>query len=250
MSRFLNKSVFELNEIEWWSNWCTLEWLNDSVYLFHSNVFKEELFNRVGYLQGANLLPNFLELAEQKIEKEGARPSVFVFKEDKERIKLKDYKLTDELIVMTLRQKINGFSQVTIEQTTQDKIDEWCKVYLKAFYGELSLYKHVYTILNKLLENPHVQLLHATLGNFVVGVSALYESKECVGVYCVGTLPEFRRKGVATSILKHASEHAENLGKPLVLQTFLADGVQKFYEERGFVKVYSKLVYTKNPRFA
>jgi len=40
-------------------------------------VFKEELFNRVGYLQGANLLPNFLELAEQKIEKEGACPSVF-----------------------------------------------------------------------------------------------------------------------------------------------------------------------------
>ena len=74
---------------------------------------------------------------------------------------------------------------------------------------------------------------------------AMFRTRGIVGAYCVGTVPEFRKKGVATALLARARQIATEEGRSLILQTLNSDGVLQFYLRRGFEVIYSKKVLTR-----
>jgi GNAT superfamily N-acetyltransferase len=78
----------------------------------------------------------------------------------------------------------------------------------------------------------------------VVGVAALYRSEKALGLYCLGTMPEYRGRGIGRQLVQFAAERARMLGVDLTLQTFRGDGLVGFYENMGFSIRYVKKVYT------
>ncbi len=99
----------------------------------------------------------------------------------------------------------------------------WTLAYLRSFYGDEKLAKAVLPKVNSLMESKGVTLLEARLGSETVGVSALFRTQGIAGVYCVGTVPKFRRRGIATALLARAREIADSEGRALVLQTLTSD---------------------------
>ena len=74
---------------------------------------------------------------------------------------------------------------------------------------------------------------------------ALYEKNSILGLYCLGTLPEKRKKGLAKLLINYALNKvkAKNLDF-LMLETYKRDDLLGFYSKLGFEKVYEKKIYT------
>lgn len=74
---------------------------------------------------------------------------------------------------------------------------------------------------------------------------ALYEKNSILGLYCLGTLPEKRKKGIAKLLINHALNKVKvkNLDF-LILETYQRDNLLGFYSKLGFEKLYEKKIYT------
>ena len=95
-------------------------------------------------------------------------------------------------------------------------------------------------VARRLVRNRSATLLEARLDGTVAGVLAVFRTRRLAGIYCVGTVPKFRRRGVAGALLDRAAEIAASEGRRLILQTLKSDGVEDFYSKRGFVDLYRK----------
>lgn len=74
---------------------------------------------------------------------------------------------------------------------------------------------------------------------------ALIKKSSILGLYCLGTLPEKRKQGIASSLIDFALEKVtqEKLDF-LMLETYGKDDLLKFYEKLGFENLYQKTIYT------
>ncbi len=74
---------------------------------------------------------------------------------------------------------------------------------------------------------------------------ALIEKSSILGLYCLGTLPEKRKQGLASSLIDFAlwKVKQEKLDF-LMLETYGKDHLLKFYKKLGFENLYYKTIYT------
>jgi N-acetylglutamate synthase-like GNAT family acetyltransferase len=87
-------------------------------------------------------------------------------------------------------------------------------------------------------------LIHVSTHPQVGGCAALYASHGVMGVYCLGTISDFRGLGLAKTMVGSSLEIARQQGiNPLFLQTFTNDGLRRFYKKLGFHNVYKKKIY-------
>lgn len=74
---------------------------------------------------------------------------------------------------------------------------------------------------------------------------ALYEKNSLLGLYCLGTIPKMRKKGLAESLINFAqSEINQRKLKFLMLETYGRDNLLGFYSKLGFEEIYHKNIYT------
>ena len=83
------------------------------------------------------------------------------------------------------------------------------------------------------------------MGDETAGVLAIFRTEGLAGVYCVGTVPQHRRKGVAASLLSNAKAIAGAEGRHLFLQSLASDGTLRYYLQRGFRVLYSKQLLSR-----
>lgn len=121
---------------------------------------------------------------------------------------------------------------------------EWVSVYLGSFYGSDELGREVRDVLQS-LPPGETELLIAKLGGSSAGALACQRSPGLMGVYCVGTLPRFRRQGVAATLLQRAAGLARDEGRDLILQTLDSDSAVDFYRGQGFEESYAKRLMVK-----
>ncbi len=242
----------ELNELGWWSHWAELGWFSKSCYHLHSREFTEPLFNHAGFLSTRVSLDLLLGRVERRYGEGGTIPAFFLqdtheYASIRERILSRGYRVADQFLVMKLvRAPSNPTAGMTIKIVRGEDLDDWCKAYLSAFYGEHSLLKSVRASVKKALKEGRTKLVLAEVGDRPAGTLAIYRRDHYSGVYCVGTVPQFRGRGVATSMLRRARDIAESDGTTMLLQTFLSDSFENFYRDRGFKRIYSKSVLLKN----
>jgi len=117
--------------------------------------------------------------------------------------------------------------------------------YLRAFYGSEELTRTVKPIVASLLRDRAVTLLEQKVGGEVAGVLALFRTPGLMGVYCVGTVPEYRKRGVATSLLAKAGRMAASERRALILQSLASEGATQLYLDNGFEMMYEKLILEK-----
>jgi GNAT superfamily N-acetyltransferase len=124
--------------------------------------------------------------------------------------------------------------------------DSWTRAYLRSFYGDVELTDPVRPIVSSLLKSKQATFLESRAAGAMAGVLALFRTPGVVGVYCVGTVPEHRNQGVATSLLAEARRIADTEERTMILQSLKSDGTLKFYLDRGFEKLHTKLVLEKS----
>jgi GNAT superfamily N-acetyltransferase len=126
-------------------------------------------------------------------------------------------------------------------RTKGKDLQEWTRTYLQAFYGDQKMSDEVAKIMRKVIKDRKASVVLARIGKEAVGCAALYRTKgNIAGAYCIGTAPEFRRRGVAAAMVGYMRELAESEGRKLILQTIASDNVEGFYLKQGFKRAYVK----------
>jgi GNAT superfamily N-acetyltransferase len=74
------------------------------------------------------------------------------------------------------------------------------------------------------------------------GCAALFTKNNMTGVYCLGTVPAQRSRGVAKSILNFAKALSEKRGLVLFLQTLASENLLGLYKSAGFETSYTKAI--------
>ena len=256
---------YELNEVGWLAKWVDeTVWVSKNGYAIFSDAFKGEYFyNRGGFL-GVEKVP---EDAVEAIEKEFAKrrrqvPSIFVEDGrpwDRMRgcLTSRGYLVADRMLVMEgLRQAKSeprsapgvGVALVGSGARGRD-VQDWTRTYLQAFYGSQRLSNKVNRIMRKVVKDKKASVFLARVGEAAAGCAAMYRTAGGVaGAYCIGTVPPFRGKGVAATMLGHMRELAQSEGRRLVLQTMASDEVEGFYIKQGFVQIYAKSLFERRAR--
>lgn len=246
-------SELESNELEWWSHWACAERVQEG-YLLYSREFLEPLFNHAGLLQPPLDPKGFISHVEKRYRELGLQASFFIvggtqeYSPVEQNLAGKGYRVVDQMHVMRLKGSIRTKANVEVVVADRTMVDAWSEVYVASFGEDPKLLVAVKRIVASVVENPAVKLLIAKHEGTPSGVLALYTSGGVTGVYCVGTLREKRRKGVATTLLAHAAQHALKTHTELVLQTFESDGVVGFYTGLGFRRLHTKNVWVPSDK--
>ena len=233
----------ELNEVRWWSRWTRTRWRGDG-YLLYSGSLREPFFNRAGSL-GCRGVSGTAAWAERRLSHLGMSSAVLALESCAGARKLlsSGYRLVDTMTVLVSMWPIRGGGVGRGAAATSP--EGWTGAYLRAFYGSEGLAGVVNPIVSSLLKDRRVTLLESRTRRAIVGVLPVFRTAEVAGVYCVGTVPEHRRRGVATGLLAEAGRIAHAEGRPMVLQTLTSEGALQFYLDRGFEIMHSKLVLEK-----
>jgi GNAT superfamily N-acetyltransferase len=239
----------ELNELHWWANWAELKWFDRNAYILTSKEFPESFFNRAGVI-ACRSIPSSIRKAESRFRSLDLDPVITVYdacSSGTKRLIQEGYRTVDTMTVMISAgpSPQSSNSKVEVRTTSGASVDEWSLAYLYSFYGEAGLMPAVTKVVRRLQKVKRATLLEARLDGYVAGVLALFKTKGMAGVYCVGTVPKFRRRGVAGALLAHVKNIALSEGRSLVLQTLRSDGAEQFYSERGFSKAYRKNIMEK-----
>ena len=135
--------------------------------------------------------------------------------------------------------------EVVVEPARGSGLADWSKVYLLSFYGDLGLMAPVNEVVQALGHLRRETLLIGRLEGRPAGVVALFRTPGVLGVYCVGTLPEFRGRGVAETLLESARRIGVSEDRRMVIQTIRSDGYEAYYLRRGFKTLYLKALLSK-----
>ncbi|MDA4128599.1 MAG: GNAT family N-acetyltransferase [Thaumarchaeota archaeon] len=238
----------EYNEIGWWSNWAKLFRPTTGAIGLYSREFPEPLFNHVVFLKPPPLPGQALLEAIEKFRARRVPPSFFVqklqrFKKLRTSLSLLGFRPKDELVVLELRRpKFERGQGIICRQVGEGQLELWSRTYLRAFYGDEFLLPQVLSSVKRATKRGRSKFFLATHKGSPSGTLATYRKNGYIGVYCVGTVPEKRGKGVASTLLSTAHEYVLKRKDAMILQTFRSDDVERFYYERGFKRAYAKEV--------
>ena len=115
----------------------------------------------------------------------------------------------------------------------------WAEIFCKS-YDCLDWIDEVNTI----VRNSVLEVEYLVDSEYNASCVALYEKNSILGLYCLGTVPEQRKKGLAKSLINYALNKVKtkNLNF-LMLETYQMDDLLKFYSQMGFEKIYEKKIY-------
>lgn len=213
-----------------------------------SERFPEYFLNRGGFLECYAAGQKFRDI-ESKMTKHGLTPHFFVQDSCGETIKLmldSGYRVVDGMAIMSPgRVRLQKSGEVKVEVASGAGLEDWSKAYLRSFYGDFSLMPAVTEVVQSLKAVRRATLLIGRIEGKVAGVLALFRSSGLLGVYCVGTVPEFRRRGVAVTMLESSQSVGISENRQVILQTILSDGYEHYYAKRGFKRLYLKTLLKK-----
>jgi GNAT superfamily N-acetyltransferase len=237
----------ELSELKWWENWAELEWAGEGAYLLTSREMPEVFFNRGGLVSCRSPATSIGRL-EDRFRTRGVRPAIMVLESCSPAIRTLEhlgYWKADGMTVLAAKEGHAPRRDIEVQIGVARSGDEWSRAYLSAFYGDLGLIAPVGRTVKRLLRSDSATLFEARVGGEVAGVLALYRTNRLAGAYCIGTISEFRNRGIAGELLARAGEVAQSEGRTLVLQALESDGSDRFYLKRGFRELYRKALMQK-----
>lgn len=144
------------------------------------------------------------------------------------------------LKVSELAQSVRVREGVTFERVGRENVNDWARTNWLGFGGGDDVPGNYYAFSEALSECEEVSLYLAKSEGECACTFAVADDGVNVGVYYLATVPEFRRKGIASSMMKKVCELSG--GKDIVLQS-TPSGVE-FYRACGFSEDYRMPVYS------
>ena len=135
---------------------------------------------------------------------------------------------------------------IEIKVADKVRLSDWIDVFCRSF-DSMQIKNEVTTIISQ-----HYKKLTLLIANYNIdglrnpaGCCLLFEKNKTLGLYCLGTISQFRRKGVARELISNAAKMAKNKGyDSIILQTLTKERSEEFYKRLGFKTVYKKMLYT------
>jgi GNAT superfamily N-acetyltransferase len=137
-----------------------------------------------------------------------------------------------------------------IDVIDKNHLYNWIDVFCRSF-DSVHIKDEVTNIISKHYQKLTLLVAHHNLDQvkYFTGCCLLYEKKESIGLYCLGTIQHFRRKGVARELIASAVRIAKNNGHNLlIVQTLTKEGYEEFYKKLGFRTIYEKMLYSLEMR--
>ena len=244
----------EHNESTFCSLWTERIKVNNCTDLFINEKFSEDyFFNRVNNILCCHDVRSVLEESIRIFSERRLKCYVYIDDSDAmvEKILLENrFTLLDTM--QAFRSNINKI-QYENHKINVDKIDiallpVWIDVFCNSF-NALEWKSEVERIL-KMHFNELTLLVAYVKSNssqIPAGCALLFNLHELTGLYCLGTVPSFRRQGLARKIIKVSLDIARQQSTGfLILQAFTNEGFTDFYNRLGFQLVYKKKIYVLN----
>jgi ribosomal protein S18 acetylase RimI-like enzyme len=120
--------------------------------------------------------------------------------------KLSGYAVKGQLVVMNLslknnakkQQPVNYTSQKIIKLTSEESATIWATSCGLAFGYEID-----HNVIQKLLNDPKASVLSYIINDQIVATAISYKSGDTLGIHQLGTVPGFRKMGVAAALMEH-----------------------------------------------
>lgn len=240
----------ERNEEGWFSLWCEKLDLG-SALLFTNDDFDEPAFNHVTHiLAEEGEVEGLIRKVTEHYRSRRLTPFFYVspltrpptFAQSLESMGFMKY---DTMAIMKLEghepSKNRG---VQVREMNKGTLDAWADAFIRAFYSDPNLVTKVKRPVEKIFTDPHAKLYVAYVDNRPVGTVALYSLNKVGGAYCLGTLPEYRGRGIATALLQTVISESSMQGNEfLCLQVMKQDRVERFYTSKGFRVAFRRTIY-------
>jgi GNAT superfamily N-acetyltransferase len=141
---------------------------------------------------------------------------------------------------------MDSIDEIEIEEVNKQDLEEWIDIFCNSFdsldgKNEVTsiITKHYgkFTLLvgrNKLNQRTHP-----------AGCCLLFEKNNNIALYCLGTIQDYRKKGVARQLIGSAIQKAKkNDYDTLIVQTLIEEKYDEFYKKLGFRTIYEKELFT------
>jgi len=141
---------------------------------------------------------------------------------------------------------VSESDHIEIDVIDKNHLYNWIDVFCRSF-DSVHIKDEVTNIISKHYQKLTLLVAHHNLDQveYFVGCCLLYEKKESIGLYCLGTIQHFRRKGVARELIASAVRISKNKGHNLlIVQTLTKEGYEEFYKKLGFRTIYEKMLYS------
>jgi ribosomal protein S18 acetylase RimI-like enzyme len=240
MSRTGNKIIIsevEENDLGFTSLWAQTINLECGTFFFNTELPNDIFFDK---------LTNVTCVSEQMIDKALAlfykyKTTPFVYSlnypEFEEVLRKRHFTHYDTQHV--LRKSGTSLRPIKIYRIANDDSMLWSKTFCDAY----DCYEWIVPV-DKIVKNS-LSSIEYYVDESISSCMALYEKNSVMGLYCLGTIPNMRRKGLAESLINFALREVERRKlKFLMLQTYQKDNLLEFYSKLGFEEIYHKNIYT------
>ena len=232
-------SKVEENEFGFTRIWSKITKLECGFFFSNPNLTNDLFFDKLTNI--TCLSEKMIDDALVLFEKNKTQPFVYVLDNPKleELLHKKNFRLYDTQHVLKKSVSSEVKHNLVHHITKKDSL-LWAEVFCKS-YDCLDWTEEV----NSIIHNSVSDIEYLVDSDYNSSCVALYEKNSILGLYCLGTIPEYRKKGLAKSLIDYALSQVSKKNLDfLMLETYARDNLLKFYSNLGFEQIYEKKIYT------
>lgn len=232
----------------------------DSFSIYYNSYFSDDpIFNHAEFsnwlLTTKNYSPDGIEKAFTKINSKtkelGVPAALYVerFWDNARKIEQDaiefGFMITELMHIMTKpTNNLQASQELEVRSYETKDIDQWNAAFVKSFQIPEVWIPELKRRLERLVSDRNTGLMVAKEDTMIEASGCLLfkiEPADCLGIYCVGTIPERRSHGVAKAMMAEVEKIAAQRGcDTMVLQTLERDGVTPMYLKLGFETAFER----------
>jgi len=237
------------NESSFCSLWSRIHKKIDCVELFSNpNLGDDYFFNRLNISNRCSNVEDILNLIKQNYTFNLKSYYIHMICDNENSAMLNKRKFgTMKILSLDVNEYVmHSGKHIEVHLADKNHLNEWIDVFCRSFDSE-RIRDEVRNIISKQFKKLTLLLANYCLNQekYPAGCCLLYEKNERIGLYCLGTIQHFRRKGIARELINNAVKMAKNKGyNSMIVQTLIEEGYEDFYKKLGFKPIYKKMLYT------
>ncbi len=244
---------FEENENSWFSLWTEVHDERCNLILFNKGLADDPIFN---HATSVRCLPeeadDLIERTVSKFKEKNIPPCFYVSpltspKNFSKRLEDNGFIEWDRLIVMEFVRGETRLSKPKLDTRIASDIKSmnvWINVFKESFNIGISQTQAYMSRVRHIFSRSDTNFFLAYIDHKAIGCVALHSKNGVGGLYSLGIIPQYRRRGVATGILSTLTKYSESRhNNSLILQSLQQDRLEEFYCKNGFNKTFLKRIY-------
>ena len=248
----------EANEEAFCSIWADRVGICKDVYLLiNTRMPSDYFYNRLNLYNG-EISCEVLKRAEYRFFRNNMNCYAYVHEKNADtqrKLNLAGFSWIDTMDVLTLTlesdfvDKKKATTDVSVVKVNYADIASWVSAFCESF-EILEMQTEIKQRIERHFDKLILLISYVCSGLSapqIGGCCALFVNRGIIGVYCLGTIPKFRGRGIARKMLASGVQYTFNLDY-LFLQTFESQNLFAFYRKFGFKLAYKKRVFEKKYR--